>query len=205
MPDPRRAARLRNRLEHLEAHPRWVGVVAPEGVAASVLSAADVAFPVVRCVTELGCPAAHLMAFLVDDITQTLPAWSRDIDACSEVERLSPDERILLVRTRGPLPVVWDREDLFYAHRGQHGDSFYEVSEVTDEVDVPVARGAVRSHLHFASKRIVGLSRGGCRYEAMWQYDMRGCLGALLPLRMAVSLVHDHLKDECVRLRERYG
>lgn len=205
MSDTRRS-RLRRRLEQLEADRRWSPTSAPASVDAWQLAAPELPYPVVRCTTELSCPAAVLMAFLVDDVTRTLPSWSRDIDTCVEIKRLSADERVLLVRTTSPIPLVAAREDLFYVLRGQDEDgAFFEVSEVTDEVSVPVARGAVRSRMHFASKHIHPRSSGGCRYELMWQYDPMGSMSRLLPRSVGVSAVHAHMKDECCRLRDRFG
>ena len=69
--------RLRARLAKLVADTRWRRVRDPMDVEAMVLDHADEVYPVVRCITELGCPAARLMRFLVDDVTETLPTWSR--------------------------------------------------------------------------------------------------------------------------------
>lgn len=196
---------LLRRLAELESDPRWRAVKSPPHVESWRLDHDALPYPVVRCAVELGCPAAELMAFLVDDITETLPAWSRDIDACDEIERISPDERILLVRTRGPVRIIAAREDLFYVHRGeaQPGD-FYEVSVVVDTPAVPIAPGAVRSHMYFASKRIRSRP-SGCFYEVLWQYDPRGLMAKLLPRSVTVAAVHNHMKDECLKLRSRFG
>ncbi len=201
-----RPTRLRRRLDQLEADERWTQSSAPAGVDARRLATPDVLYPVVRCVTSLSCSAEVLMTFLVDEITRTLPSWSRDIDACEEIQRLSPDERVVLVRTTSPIPLVAAREDLFYVHRGQDPDgALYEVSEVTDEVRVPVARGAVRSRMYFASKHIHPRTDGGCRYDVIWQYDPMGSMSRVMPRSIGVHAVHAHMKDECRRLRERFG
>ena len=201
-----RPHRLRRRLQELETDPRWKRVAAPTPIEASRLHGPELAYPIVRCITELSCPAAELMTFLVDEITRTLPSWSRDIEVCEEIARLSADERVLLIRTTSPIPLVAAREDLFYVHRGEDpGGSFYEVSEVTEEVPVPVAHGALRSRMHFASKHIHPRPEGGCRYDVMWQYDPMGAMSRFLPRAIGVHAIHAHMKDECRRLREHFG
>jgi hypothetical protein len=201
-----RKLRLRRRLAELEEDQRWRAVRGPAEVTCMVLDASDLAYPVVRSVAALGCSVAELMAFLVDEITDTLPTWSRDIQACEEIERLGADERVLLVRTAAPVPLVAAREDLFYVHRGDDGDgSSYEVSEVIEQSAVPIAPGAVRSRMHFAAKHVHPRAGGGCRYDVMWQYDPMGWLSRVLPRAVCVASVHDHMKDECRRLQARFG
>lgn len=199
--------RLRARLAELVADTRWRRVGGPMDVEAMVLDHAGEVYPVVRCITELGCPAVRLMRLLVDDVTETLPKWSRNIVACEEIERISDNERILLVRTVAAVPLVASREDVFYVHRGESSDGlFYEVSEVTERPEIPIARGALRSHMYFASKRIDPIEeRAGCRYDVMWQYDPMGLLSKRLLRAVAISSVHNHMKDECVKLRARFG
>ena len=112
----------------------------------------------------------------------------------------------MLVRTVAGVPLVAAREDLFYVHRGEGPDgSFYEVSAVTEWPEIPIAAGALRSRMYFASKRIHTLAGGGCRYDVMWQYDPMGLLSKRLPRAVAVASVHNHMKDECVELRTRFG
>ena len=201
-----RRQRLRARLAKFVADTKWRRVHGPTDVEAMVLDHTDVVYPVVRCITQLGCPAAELMRFLVDDVTETLPTWSRNIVACEEIERISDDERILLVRTVVRVPLVAAREDLFYVHRGEGRDGLsYEVSEVTEWPEVPIAAGALRSHMYFASKRIYPAEGGGCRYDVMWQYDPMGLLSKRLLRAVAIASVHNHMKDECVKLRARFG
>ena len=199
-----RKQRLRRRMDTFMDDRGWRMVPGPERVESCVLDHCELAYPAVRCVTDLACPADELMRFLVDHVTETLPRWSRDIVACEELERLAADERILLVRTRSPVPFVAAREDLFYVHRGQDEDgAFFEVSELCEH-PTPVTPGAVRSHMHFASKHIHPRAEG-CRYEVVWQYDPMGWLSRLLPRSVGVAAVHDHMKDECRRLREHFG
>ena len=172
MRDDARAARLLAQLVAIEGHPDWRPCRGPRGVSALMLdrfSFGRTAYPVFRCVVTLSISAADLFKFLVDDVTETLPAWSRDIDACDELERLSPSERILLVRTYAPwyakLACVAPREDLFYVHA--NGSTFVEVSEVEETSRFgPAAPGAVRSLMHFASKRIIQ-----CRNQADFLYS----------------------------------
>lgn len=201
-----RRKRLRARLAELVADTRWRRVRGPTDVEAMVLEHTGMVYPVVRCITKLGCSAAELMRFLVYDVTETLPTWSRNIVACEEIERISDDERILLIRTVVRVPLVAAREDLFYVHRGEDPDGlFYEVSEVTERPEVPIAPGALRSRMYFASKRIHPVEGGHCRYDAMWQYDPMGLLSKRLLRTVAVASVHNHMKDECVKLRARFG
>lgn len=193
------------RLSSIRARTDWRSVRAPRHVEAWTLSTLDLAYPWVRCRIRLACPAQELMAFLVEDITDTLPNWSRDIETCEEIERLADDERILLIRTRGPFWPIAAREDLFYVLRGQLGDGgFFEASRAIERAEPVPAPGAVRSTMHFAYKYIQP-SAGGCCYDVGWQYDPMGLMSRILPRRIVVRAVHDHLRDECRRLLAKYG
>lgn len=208
--DGPRPSRLVSQLLDLEGQSGWCPVSAPQDVTAFVLhnyrfKHTNETYPVCRCTTNLKCSAEALFKYLVQDITTTLPKWSRDIETCEELARLSTSERILLVRTHAPLLYslcVAPREDLFYVHADQ--GQLIEVSEFEPDFHYPIAKGAVRSQMHFASKRIVPVVENtgytSCRYEVMWSYDAKGAISSWLPRWVSFKMVHDHMKNECERL-----
>lgn len=200
---PQLRSSLLERLKTFENRTDWKTSSAPPNVEALVLDTPELAYPIVRCRVLLGCQPHVLHAFLVTDVTHTLKEWSRDIDECSELERVSDSERILLIRTRAPVPLIAAREDVFYQHECQLEGACIEVSQVIDRPEPLPAKGSVRSEMHFASKRIVPHEKG-CHYDVMWQYDPSGWMTKLLPIRVVLHSIHDHLKNECVRLLNKF-
>lgn len=194
---------LLDALKTFENRTDWKTSTAPPNVEAYVLNTPELAYPIVRCRVVLGCRPELLNAFLVTDVTRTLKEWSRDIDECSELERISESERILLVRTHAPVPLIAAREDVFYQLEYRLDGAFIEVSQVVDRSDPAPAKGSVRSVMHFASKRMTPHEKG-CQYDVMWQYDPSGWMTKLLPTSIVLHSIHDHLKNECVRLQKKF-
>lgn len=203
--EQRRAARLLAHHRNLIARDDWQPGPAQIGIQTATLRAGHpIAY--VRCVFDLACPAATLAAYLIDDILTTLAEWNPLYIDGRELRGVGERARVLHLRFRGPRWPVSPRDNLIYVARVDQPDgTALELSEDDDHDALPPEPGVRRMILPFASKQIVPIGDGACRYTVIWQTNPGGRIGRWLPAPLLTRAVLNDLIGECVRLRARYG
>jgi len=166
----------------------------------------DGRFPVVQATSTVHSSASELFDYLVHRLPETCHEWNDVMYYAHTLHRFNKWAQIGTVISDGK-PIA-DREDLFLQIFDQKDDgTLYEMSIGFDQQQMPstgnARRSAVRSKLHFCSKKMIPIAEDRCLYRTLWHYDPAGWASRLIPHKIfgkivLKNLVHEHQRIHAI-------